>query len=45
MKTDRTVNMICTRTDGTNDLDVCYFNNTRCDQIYHKIEPIKFVFD
>jgi len=37
--------MICTRADGTNDLDVCYFNNTRCDKIYPKIEPIKFVFD
>ena len=45
MKNDHEVNMICTRADVTNDLDVCYFNNTMCDKMYSKIEPIKFVFD
>lgn len=46
MKDDHEVNMICTRgPDNSNDIDVCYFNNTKCDKIYRKIEPIKFVFD
>ena len=47
VKNDHSVNMICTRTPGSdeNEIDVCYFNNTKCSQIAPKLEPIKFVFD
>ena len=44
-KDDHTVNMICTRNPEFNEIDVCYFNNTKCDKLYNKIEPIKFLFD
>ena len=45
MKDDHEVNMICTRTPESNEIEVCYFNNTMCQQIHHKLDPIKFVFD
>jgi len=46
MKNDHEVNMICTRSaDSSNSIEVCYFNNTSCDKIYKKMDPIKFVFD
>ena len=45
MKDDHEVNMICTRSSDQRDIEVCYFNNTMCHQIEHKLEPIKFVFD
>ena len=45
MKDDHEVNMICTRAADVNDIEVCYFNNTSCDKIYKKLDPIKFVFD
>ena len=44
-KEDHSVNMICTRNPEFNEIDVCYFNNTKCSHLYNKIEPIKFVFD
>lgn len=37
--------MICTRVAGGNEIEVCYFNNTKCSQISEKLDPIKYVFD
>ena len=34
MKDDHEVNMICTRGSDGNDIEVCYFNNTKCQSIY-----------
>jgi hypothetical protein len=44
MKDDHEVNMICTRSTGQ-EIDVCYFNNTKCQAMSQKMQPIKFVFD
>lgn len=45
MQDDHTVNMVCTRAPDGNEIDVCYFNNTMCNVIAPKLDPIKFVFD
>ena len=37
--------MICTKSPGSNLIELCYFNNTKCTALYQKVEPIKFVFD
>lgn len=37
--------MICTRVPDGKEIEVCYFNNTRCDKVAQKLEPIKYVFD
>ena len=37
--------MICTRSSDGPEIDVCYFNNTRCSAVQTKLEPIKFLFD
>lgn len=31
MQNDHSVNMICTRVAGGNEIEVCYFNNTKCN--------------
>ena len=45
MKDDHAVNMICTRAADGDEIEVCYFNNTKCDKIYSKMEPIQYIFD
>lgn len=44
VKDDTTVSLVCTRDDKTNELGACYFNNTRCEDITNKLEPMKFIF-
>ena len=45
-KDDHSVNMICTQATGeTTEIDVCFFQNTTCEPLLSKVEPIKFFFD
>jgi len=44
VKDDLTVSLVCTRDEKTNELGACYFNNTRCEDITNKLEPMKFIF-
>lgn len=45
-KDDHAVNMICTQTSGDDsEIDVCFFQDTTCEPLLNKVEPIKFFFD
>ena len=44
LKSDTSINFVCTRTQGTLALGPCYFNNTRCEDVVGKVKPFKFVF-
>ena len=45
-KDDHSVSMICTRSpEAPFEIDICFFNNASCSDLYHKVDPIKFVFD
>jgi hypothetical protein len=44
VKNDPTLSFICTRTEGTQELGVCYFNNTRCEDLTGKLKPLSFIF-
>lgn len=41
---DTTVSFVCTRDDKTKELGACYFNQTRCEDISDKLEPMRFIF-
>lgn len=44
VKDDPTVSFVCTRDKTTQDLGACYFNNTRCEDVTGKLEPMRFIF-
>jgi hypothetical protein len=44
LRDDPTVSFVCTRTEATQELGVCYFNNTRCEDLSGKLKPLKFIF-
>ena len=44
VKDDPTVSFVCTRDEKTKELGACYFNNTRCEDITDKLEPMRFIF-
>ena len=40
---DPTISFVCTREEKSRKLGSCYFNNTRCQDITDKLEPMKFI--
>jgi len=44
VKDDPTVSFVCTREKSTQDIGACYFNNTRCEDVTGKLEPMRFIF-
>lgn len=46
VKNDPTINLICQNEgkEGSSSLGACYFNNTRCEDITDKLQPIRFIF-
>jgi len=44
VKDDPTVSFVCGRDEKTLELGACYFNNTRCEDITDKLEPMRFIF-
>lgn len=44
VKDDATVSFVCARDEKTLELGACYFNNTRCEDITGKLEPMRFIF-
>lgn len=41
---DKFISFVCTRKVDSNELGPCYFNNTRCEDITNKLEPMRFIF-
>lgn len=44
VKDDPTVSFVCTKEEESKALGACYFNNTRCLDVTHLMEPMKFIF-
>jgi len=44
VKDDKTISFVCTRDSKTKALGACHFNNTRCEDITDKLEPMRFIF-
>jgi hypothetical protein len=44
VKDDKNVSFICTKDEKTKELGACYFNNTRCMDVSHILEPMRFIF-
>ena len=44
VKDDVTIDLVCTREKKDQKLGACYFNNTRCADITHKLKPMRFIF-
>lgn len=44
MKPDPKVSFVCSKEEKSQNLGACYFNNTRCEDISEKMEPLKFIF-
>ena len=44
VKDDPSVSFVCTREEDSKSLGACYFNNTRCLDVTHLMDPMKFIF-
>ena len=44
VRDDPTIAFVCTRDKKTKEIGACYFNNTRCEDITDKLEPMRFIF-
>ena len=44
VKDDPTVSFVCTKEEESKALGACYFNNTRCLDVTHLMDPMKFIF-
>lgn len=41
---DTSVSLVCQRTKSKGQVEMCYFNKTKCEDMYKKLDPIKFQF-
>lgn len=44
VRDDESIAFVCTRDKGSKEMGACYFNNTRCEDVTPKLEPMRFIF-